>query len=328
MLTLSACGSTPASSSDGAGSAASAAGNGQMSVTVAYVPSPQLEPLFVAVQDGYFTQQDLDVHLTEVGSDQSAIAMAASNKAQVALTGFSAGTFNAIHQGQGLKVVGSMAEEAPGAPANALVGAASLDKSGKVTSPAGLEGEKIAVDGGAGSTGAYLLAKALAPYNVSLSQVTLVNLNPAEMASALRTGAVAAAYMTAPYLGTAVSAGDGEILADAPVGLAVTGVLYGNAFVGTPAAQQFFAALAEAAEQLQGPAPSFPANLALVAQATGESLSVLKAEPASEFSPDLAPPASLLNDMQSVYLSNKDLNYSTPIPASSYVDGTFTAELG
>ena len=328
LLALSACGSTPASSSAGAGSAASAAGNGQALVTVAYVPSPQLEPFFVALQDGDFTQQDLDVRLTKVSSVQDGTTLAATNKAQVVLGGFSAGLFDAIHQGQGLKVVGSLAQEAPGTPANALVGAASLYQSGQVTSPAGLKGEKIAVDGGAGSAGAYLVAQALAPYHLTLSQVTLVNLGPAEMASALRTGAVAAASMTAPYLGPAVSAGDGKILADAPAGLAVTGVIYGSAFAGTAAAQQFFDALAEAADQLQGPAPGFPANLAIVAQATGESLSVLKAEPSSEFSPDLAPPASLLNDMQDVYLSSKELTYSTPIPTSSYVDGTFTNELG
>ncbi|HTU76049.1 MAG TPA: MFS transporter [Trebonia sp.] len=175
-------------------------------------------------------------------------------KSLVALGGFSAGMFNAIHQGHGVKVVGSVAEEGPGAPANALVGATPPDKSGKVTSPAGLKGEKIAVDGGAGSAGAYLLAMALARYDVSLSQVTLVNLKSAEMASALRAGTVAAAYMTAPYLGTAVSAGDGKVLAGAPAGTALTGLIYGSAFAGAATAQQFFDALAEAAGQPVRPA--------------------------------------------------------------------------
>jgi len=328
MLALSACGSSPASSSAGAGSAGGAAGDGQTTITVAYVPSPQFEPLFVAMQDGYFTQQHLDVRLTQVASDQSATTLAATNKVQVALSGFSAGMFNAIHQGSGLKVVGSMGEEASGTPANALVGAASLDKTGKVTSPAGLQGEKIAVDGGAGSAGAYLLAQALAPYHLSLSQVTLVNVKPSAMAEALQAGTVAAAYMPAPYLSAAVSAGQAKVLAAAPAGIATTGVLYGSAFASTPAAQQFFSALAEAAGLLQGPAPSFPVNLTLVAQATGESLSVLEKAPQSDFSPNLAPSSSLLNDMQNVFLSAKELNYGTAIPTSSYVEGTFSTSLG
>jgi NitT/TauT family transport system substrate-binding protein len=327
-LALSACGSSPASSPGGAGSAAGGASNGQTAITVAYAPGLLSEPLLVAMQDGYFTQQHLDVQLAKASSDQDATTLAATGKAQVAFGGFSAGMFNAIHQGHGVKVVAAMAEEAPGTAANALVGATALDKSGAVTSPAALKGEKIAVDGGAGSADAYLVAKALAPYDVSLSQVTLVNLGFSQMASALRTGTVAAAYMTAPYLGPAVSAGDGKILVGAPAGVALTGVIYGNAFAGTPAAQQFFDALAEAVDQLQGPAPSFPANLALVAQSSGESLSVLKAEPASQFSPDLAPPVSLLSDMQNVFLGDKELGYSSPIPTSSYVDSTFSAELG
>lgn len=63
----------------------------------------------------------------------------------------------------------------------------------------------------------------LFPYHVSLSQVTLVNLDFPEMASALQSGAVAGAFMTAPFLGSAVSAGVGKTLASAPVGVAATG---------------------------------------------------------------------------------------------------------
>jgi NitT/TauT family transport system substrate-binding protein len=260
------------------------------------VPIALFEPLFVAMQDGYFTKRGIDVHLTEVGSGQSATTLAATNKVQVVLGGFSAGMFNAIHEGLDFKVVGSMAEEAPGAPANALVGAESLFKSGKATSPAGLKGKKIAVEGGSGSTGAYLVAHALAPYHVSLSQVTLVNLDFPEMANA--------------------------------VGVAATGVIYGGAFAKTPAAQQFFDALVQAAQNLQGQQADSPANLAIVAKATGESISALKAEPPNEFSPDLAPPVSLLSDMQNVFLSSKDLSYGTPVSSSSYVDGTFSAHAG
>ena len=328
-LVLSGCSSGSDGSSGSAGSAKNgSAGNSLTSVTVAYVPVPLFEPLFVAMHDGYFAKHGIDVHLTEVGSGQSATTLAATNKVQVVMGGFSSGMFNAIHQGLDFKVVGSMAEEAPGTPANGLVGAESLYKSGKVTTPADLKGKKIAVDGGAGSTGAYLVAHALAPYHVSPDQVTLVNLDFPEMANALRTGAVAAAIMTAPFLGSAVSSGAGKILAPAPVGVAATGVIYGGAFAKTPAAQQFFDALVQAARQLQGKQANSPASLAIVAKATGESLSALKAEPPNEFSPDLAPPVSLLNDMQKVFLSSKDLSYSTPVPSSSYVDGTFSAHAG
>ncbi len=111
---------------------------------------------------------------------------------------------------------------------------------------------KIAVAGGAGSAGSYLLAKALQPYHVTLKQVTLVNLNFPDMANALKTGAVAAAYMTTPFLGAALSSGDGSVLAGAPVGVPATGVIYGGTFARSTAAQGFFDALVEASGQLQG----------------------------------------------------------------------------
>jgi NitT/TauT family transport system substrate-binding protein len=321
LLAVSGCGSSDqASSSGGTGSTTA--------VTVAYVPLAQFEPLFVAMHDGYFTRRGIDVHLMAVTSGQSAIALAATNRVQVTLDGFSGGMFNAIHQGQQIEVVGSMAEEAPGAAANALVGAASLFKAGKAITPAALKRKRIAVDGGTGSTDAYLVAHALAPYHVSLDQVTLVDLDFPKMADALKTGAVAAAFMTSPFLAEAVSHGDGKIMATAPVGVATTGVIYGDQFAGTPAAQQLFDALVEASHDLQGMGAMAPANLAIVAKATGQSLSALEAEPPSEFSPDLAPPIYLLNDMQDVFLSTKELSYSTPIPASTYVDDAFSNNAG
>jgi NitT/TauT family transport system substrate-binding protein len=322
-LLLAAC----SSSSSSAGTATSG-GSGQSltSVTVAYVPLPLFEPLFVAMNDGLFTEHGIDVHLTEVGSGESATALAATNRVQVVLGGFSAGMFNGIHQGLNFKVVGSMAEEAPGTAANGLVVASSLSKSGKVKTPAGLKGMKIAVSGGAGSTGAYLIAAALAPYHVSLSQVTLVNLDFPEMADALKTGAVAAAYMSAPFLSSAISAGDGTLEAPAPVGVAATGVIYGGAFAKTPAAQQFFDALVEAAKQLQGSNANSQGMLSVVAKDTGETLSALEAEPPNAFSPDLAPPVSMLNDMQQVFMNSASLNYKGLIPSSTYVDGTFSTD--
>jgi len=288
-------------------------------VTVAYVPLPLFEPLFVAMHDGYFTKNGIDVKLTVVSSGQSATTLAATNRVQVVLGGFSAGMFSAINQGLNFKVVGSMAEEAPGTAANGLVVAKSI-------TGASLKGKKFAVDGGAGSTGAYLLAIALAKYHVSLGQVTLVNLAFPEMESALKSGAVSGAYLSAPFLGAALSGGVGKLLVGAPVGLPATGVIYGGAFAKTPAAQRFFDALVEASGHLQGKAASSAANLAIVAKATGESLSALKAEPANLFSPNLAPPTSVLESMQRTYLVNHNLDYTKLIPASRYVDATFSKD--
>ncbi|MDA8287235.1 MAG: ABC transporter substrate-binding protein [Actinomycetota bacterium] len=292
-------------------------------VTVAYVPLPLFEPLFVAMHDGYFAKNGIDVHLTVVGSGQSATTLAATNRVQVVLGGFSAGMFNAIHQGLDFKVVGSMAEEARGAAANGLVIAKSDWSSNPAKIAAALKGAKIAVDGGTGSTGAYLVARALATYHLHLSQVTLVNLAFPEMESALKSGGVTAAYLSTPFLGAALSGGVGKLVAGAPIGVPATGVIYGGSFAKTKTAQRFFDALVEASKKLQGKAANSKANLEIIAKATGESLSLLKAEPPNVFSPNLAPPVAVLAQMQRIYLANHNLDYSSPIPSSKYVDVAF-----
>lgn len=327
-IVLAACGSgssTSASSTSttaAASSSTSSASGALTPVTVAYIPISLFEPLFVAMHDGYFAKHGINVKLTVVPSGQSATTLAATNKVQVVLGGFSAGMFNAIHQGLDFKVVGSMAEEAPGTPANGLVVSSSL--ASKVKNAGDLKGMKIAVSGGAGSTGAYLVAQALKPYNLTLKDVTLVNLAFPEMESALKSGAVAAAYPPAPFLGAIIKDNVGTLLSGAPVGVAAVGVIYGGAFAKTKAAQGFFDALVEASKKLQGSNVNSASNLAIVAKATGQKLSLLQSEPPNLFSPTLAPPTNTLQSMQQVFLQANNLDYTSLIPSSKYIDSTFS----
>jgi NitT/TauT family transport system substrate-binding protein len=290
-------------------------------VTVAYVPLPLFAPLFVAQAKGDFAKEHIRLHLEVVADGQSAITLAATGRVQVVLGGFSAGLFNAIHQGLDVRVVGSMAEEAPGTPANGLVGSIT----DHVTSLSELAGKRIAVAGGPGSAGAYLTELALAKAHIPLSRVTLVNVNFPSQASALATGGVQAAYMATPFLQSAVASHQGTVLAGAPVGVAVTGVIYGGSFLHTKTAQRFFDALAMGAQALQGSGATSTSNLSIIARATGESLSLLRSEPPNIFSPTLAPPTSVLASMQRVYLANGNLDYTSLLPTSSIVDPSFSA---
>ncbi|MHB8189831.1 MAG: ABC transporter substrate-binding protein [Ferrimicrobium sp.] len=292
-------------------------------VTVAYVPIPLFDPLYVAMARGYFAKEHIAVHLTVVPSGQSAIALAATNRVQVVLGGFSAGMFDAIHQGLNFRVVGSMAGEPSSHAADGLVVAKNLVPAGSTLSAADLRGKKIAIDGGAGSAGGYLLAEALAPYHLTLADVSIVNLAFPDMQSALANGSVSGAYLAAPFLSATLHAGDGVLAAKASPGSSVTGVIYGGAFAKTPVAQRFFTALAEGAKNLQGASADSSQNLAIVAKATGESVSILQAEPPSVFLSNLAPPVSTLTAMQNVYLHNGLLDYKTLLPSSVYVDTSF-----
>lgn len=317
-VALAACGSTSSSAAT-----STTATPATTNVTVAYVPIPLFDPLYIAMAKGYFAQEHLNVHLTVVSSGQSATALAATNRVQVVLGGFSAGMFDAINQGLNFKVVGSMAAEAAGTPANGLVVANGVVPKGKSLTAAELRGAKIAIDGGAGAAGGYLLAEALKPYHLTLADVNVVNLGLPEMQAALANHSVAAAYPSAPFLSAILSAKDGTLVAPAPVNAAVVGIIYGGSFAKTPAAQRFFDALAKGSQDLQGSAQTSSANLAIIAKATGESVNILKAEPPSVYTPNLAPPTSTLSAMQRVYLANGLVDYHHPLKSSAYVDSTF-----
>lgn len=311
---LAACGSTGSSTTN-----ATATTN----VTVAYVPIPLFDPLYIAMAKGYFAKEHINVHLTVVSSGQSATTLAATNRVQVVLGGFSAGMFDAIHQGLDFKVVGSMAAEAPGPAANGLVVANGVIPAGKTLTGSELRGKKIGIDGGAGAAGGYLLAEALKPYHLTLSDVNVVNLGLPDMQTALANHSVVAAYPSAPFLSAILAARDGTLVSPAPVNAAVVGVIYGGAFAKTPAAQRFFDALAKGAQDLQGSAQTSAANLAIIAKATGESTAILKSEPPSIYAPNLAPPIATLGAMQNVYIANGLVDYHHPMGTSTFVDASF-----
>ncbi|WP_433556916.1 ABC transporter substrate-binding protein [Pseudonocardia xinjiangensis] len=315
---LVACGSS-------APSASAPAQPSDTTVDVAYVPASLFAPLYVAMSKGYFTQRHIEVHLTTVAAGQDAIALAASNKVQAVLAGFSAGMFNGINSGLDVKVVGSMAGEPSGQAADGLV--VSSQMAGTVKTPADLRGKKIGVSGGPGAAGGYLLAEALAPYHLTLKDVTPVNLPLPEQAAALKSGGVAAALMSSPFLSDAVSSGTGKLIASAQPGTSVTGVIYGGAFAKSPAAQPFFDALAQGAQDLQGAQAKATPNLEIEAKAIGQKLSVLQQQPADVFDPRLAPPVATLDSMQQVFQQAGLLNYTTPLPSSRYVDNTYSANV-
>jgi NitT/TauT family transport system substrate-binding protein len=318
---LAACGST--SSTTSSSSTSSQSSTATANVTVAYVPIPLFDPLYIAMAKGYFAKEHVNVHLTVVSSGQSATTLAATNRVQVVLGGFSAGMFDAIKQGLNFKVVGSMAAEAPGQAANGLVVANGVVPAGKKLTASELRGAKIGIDGGAGAAGGYLLAEALKPYHLTLADVNVVNLGLPDMQTALANRSVVAAYPSAPFLSAILAAKDGTLVQPAPVDAAVVGVIYGGAFAKTPAAQRFFDALAEGSKDLQGSAQTSAANLAIIAKATGESTSILKAEPPSIYAPNLAPPVSTLTSMQNVYLANGLVDYHHALSTSAYVDTSF-----
>ena len=239
-LLLAGCGSSSGESESAGGSTGE---GGLQTVNVGQVQLPIFAPLYVADAKGYFAEEGIELNLQTVKSGQDAIPLASSGKLDAVVAGFSAGMLSAIESGLDVKVVGSMgvSDGSTDQSPTALVG-----KAGAVDDVADLEGKNVAVAGGAGGTGAYLLALALEPADLTIGDVNLVNLGNPDMPTALANGSIDAGLMSAPFSANSISDGSGVALAVPPAGTSGTGVVFGGEFASSDLAQPFFNALAGA----------------------------------------------------------------------------------
>ncbi|MGW1194813.1 ABC transporter substrate-binding protein [Streptomyces sp. NPDC002536] len=284
------------------GKASGGDASGPTRVTVAHVPSTLFAPLYLAQAKGYFKEQGLDVDLRKVQAGQDAVPLAGTGKVDAVVAGFSAGLFNGMDQGLKVKVVASMGASTGDRPSpTALEVARRVLDSGEVKNAADLKGRKVAVAGGAGAAGGYQLAATLRGAGLTLKDVTVVNVAIPDMRSALADGGVDAALAPAPFTTAMEEADVAEPVAVPPRGTSATGVVFGTAFAGKPAADKFLTALRKGAADLQGAGVTSEETLAVLAKATGQKIEVLRKTPPYQWDPRLAPDEAQLAAQKQAY---------------------------
>lgn len=319
-LVLTGCSSS--GGAEGSTSASSATGKSLQTVKVGIVQLSIFAPVYVAQAKGYFADQGITVKLEKVKSGQDAVPLAASGQLDAVAAGFSAGMFNAIDSGLGVKVVGSMGV-ADGDPASSPT---DLVAGSGVKSIADLKGKKVAAAGGVGGTGGYLLGLALATKGLSISDVTVVNLGNPDMPAAIKSGGVAAAVVSAPFSKRAISAG-GTSLWVPPAGTSGTGLLFGEKFAKSSLAQPFFDALARGAKDLQGKERYSDANVKIIADATDQTPEKVRSVPLYTWEPNLRPLPDQLSASEKVWMQAGAVKYKEPLDQSKYIDDTFAKKV-
>ncbi|HLU58211.1 MAG TPA: ABC transporter substrate-binding protein [Pseudonocardia sp.] len=307
------------------GDSGGAEGADESTVNVGVVQLPIFAPLFVADAKGYFADEGLTVNIENVKSGQDAIPLAASGKLDAVLAGFSAGMFSAIESGLDVRVVGSMgvADADTENPASALVVAKPLVDSGEFSSIADLKGRKVGALGGAGATSAFYVGMALEEAGLSIKDVEFVQLSSPDIPTALKTGGIDAAFVSAPFWKLAVDDGTAVKVWTTPEGTSGTGILFGAQFVESPLAQKFFNALARGAQDLQGDARYSDENLKIIGEATGQTPEQVASVPLYAWLPDLAPLPDQLAAMERMWMEVGALEYEEPVPTETYVDSRF-----
>jgi len=199
-------------------------------VTIAYSPSLSFAPLFIAIEKGYLKEEGIEVNLEVFTSGSEAVAFAATGKIEAIAGGIGASNFNAVSRGMKVKVVAPMAiQPTKGAPAPILVRS---DLAGEIKSPRDLKGRRIAVGGGAGATGEYMLMRVLEKADIERKDISLVNMGFPDMPLGLSKKSIDAGLIPAPFSIVPLEEGTAKILV--PVctpGEMVTVLSFGESFM-------------------------------------------------------------------------------------------------
>ena len=164
-------------------------------------------PFFVADKRGYFAAENLKVNLLPFDAAAKMVAPMASGDLDVGGGGISAGLFNAVARGVGMKIVADKSTSAPGLGTGALMVRKDLVDSGAYKSARDLRGRKLAVPA-AGTGTSTTLERFFNKDGLGLRDVDLVYMSFPQMAIALQNKAIDAAFLTEPMVTTSVSRGD------------------------------------------------------------------------------------------------------------------------
>ncbi len=163
-------------------------------------------PFFIADKKGYFRDEGLTVHFIRFDSAAKMIPSLGSGELDVGGGATSAGLYNAVKRGVGIKIVADKARNAKGHGFQGLMVRKELVDSGKFKRLSDLKGLKVALSA-AGNSEASLLNGALRQGGLKLSDVELVYLGFPQHTAAFQNGAIDAAITTEPTLTQIVKTG-------------------------------------------------------------------------------------------------------------------------
>jgi NitT/TauT family transport system substrate-binding protein len=297
----------------------------RQAVKFADVPSTALAPVYVALERGYFATEGLDLELERVTGGADAVAMLGTGQLDANAGAVSAGTFNAVHRGVPIRIVAPMSFLPRQGGATPLL--VRKDLADQVRAVGDMRGRLVAINV-RGATNEYLLAKALAQGGLTLDQVEVTLMPFPDMAQALTQGAVDFALPAEPFATRAVETGAAAPFVEsiAP-GLMNTVVFFGTRLRDerSAAGQAFVAALMRAARDLQAETAKSDEHVAILAQYTRVSESVLRASVFNAWEPDLTIRGEDLLDQQRVHMQHGRTEYTEPLPLDRLVDERFRA---
>lgn len=298
-------------------------------VKVAYVPIMKFATMYVAADRGLFEKYGLDVELERVKSGTEAIAFLTNNSVDVGGIAIVTSLWNGWSQGLPLRIIAPGALEPFKNSPTKLVVRKELMDSGKVKDVADLKGLKVALAGGPGSGGEYLLSKALERGNLTIRDVETIKMGNADMPAAFENGSIDAALLGSPYADQVIDAGHGVAIAtDLTPGLMTVAFVGSDNFVNQrkDAAARFVLALTEASRMMQGDDYLSDENIAAYLKYVNSTEEAIRNGRRVVYDPDMKIPVDGLADVERVHRENGRTEYTDPVDLNSVVDESFVKQ--
>lgn len=163
---------------------------------------------YMAQERGFFRDEGLDVEIIVLDSGAKMIAPLGTGQLDIGGGALSAGFYNAVDRGVGIKIVADRGRTAPGFDYQMVVMRKDLVEGGKFKSLADLKGKKMAAVA-PGVTSLSVLNEAMKSVGLTFKDVETVAMPFPQQVVALRNGAIDGSLMTEPYATQVAKAGYG-----------------------------------------------------------------------------------------------------------------------
>jgi NitT/TauT family transport system substrate-binding protein len=171
-------------------------------------------PLFIARDEGYFTEQGLDVELVDFSSAASneTIPLLVSRELDAGGIILDVSVFNAILQGNNLKYVADRGFMNPdNCPTDAYVASKTIMEAGTLADPTALKGRNVGIQSPGGSP-EYIMDVFLGKYGLTQNDIQISKIpDPATRVESLANAAIDVSVLSEPWITRAQTSGAGEV---------------------------------------------------------------------------------------------------------------------
>ena len=225
-------------------------------IKLGIVPYSSYLPFYIAQEEGYFTEQGLDVELVQFSKQSDAIPVLVDGQIDVYAGQLDTMTLNAIAQGATLKFVADKGyDNSSGCVYTAWVARNDVMISGVLNDLHNLAGMKVAYP--RGQSPEYALDLLLKPAGLSSADVQIVDVSAPNRVAGLENGVIDISFLSEPYITEAVNSGKVSIWQSWESylpGFQLGVLMYGGTILKNPdAGQHFMVAYLKAVRQyMQG----------------------------------------------------------------------------